>query len=114
LRPPPRRSRATGADRQVDALALDLGRLGNGAFDFAERGVVGAEPASRAFAFHERVADRRADASRFEHDAAGVELVLHVQNGGLDLVELEPFAQHVDQIELAAKDTPGAPARNHF
>jgi hypothetical protein len=29
------------ADGQVDAFALDLGRLGNGAFDFAERGVYG-------------------------------------------------------------------------
>jgi hypothetical protein len=30
------------ADGQVDALALDLGRLGDGPFNFAERGVVAA------------------------------------------------------------------------
>ena len=73
-----------------------FGRLGDGAFNFAERGVVGAEPASRAFALHERVADRQADARCFEHDAAGLEFILHVQDRGLDLVEVEPFAQHID------------------
>jgi hypothetical protein len=53
----------------------------------------------------------QADARGFEHDAAGLEFILHVQNGGLDLVELEPFAQHVDQVELAAKDAPGGADR---
>jgi hypothetical protein len=74
-------------------------------------GVVGAEPASRAFAFHDRVADRQADARCFEHDAASLEFILHMQNGRLDLVEVEPFAQHVDQVELAALDPPGGADR---
>jgi hypothetical protein len=99
------------ADGQVDALALDLGRLGNGPLDFAQLRLIIAEPASRAFALHERVAHRQADAGCFEHDAAGLEFILHVQDRGLDLVKVEPFAQHVDQIELAAEDAPGGADR---
>ena len=30
-----------------------------------------------------------------------------MEDRGLDAVEIEPLAQHVDQIELAAEDAPG-------
>ena len=95
------------ADGQVDAFALDLRGLGNGTLDLAKRRVVIAKPAPRAFALHERIADRQTNARSFEHDAAGVVLFLHVQDGGLDFVELEPLAKHIDQIKLAAEDAPG-------
>src|SRR5208337_2540539 len=42
----------------------------------------------------------------FDH-RAGVVLLLHMEDRGLDAVEIEPLAQHVDQIELAADDAPG-------
>lgn len=99
------------ADGQVDALALDLGRLGDRAFNLAESGIVWSEPTPRAFALHERVADRQANTRRFEHDTAGVVFFFHVQDGGLDLVELKPLAQHVEQIELSAEDALGGADR---
>src|SRR5271166_992733 len=54
----------------------------------------------------DRVANRNSDPRSLKHDRAGVVFFLHMKDRGLDFVKIEPLAQHVNQIELAADDAP--------
>ncbi len=66
-----------------------------------------ANPTLRSWLLDKGIADRNSDPRSLKHDRAGVVLLLHMEDRGLDLVKIEPLAQHVEQIELAAEDAPG-------